>query len=203
MFNFRGDRGLQTPKLEEYFYTFASLSELIFAYALPVILNLTGFVSAVVVFKVIENEHLQNIAERTFLMTPRPKRLCTILWIYIFAGVVWIFLQLLNIVYQLSSQENLQVKYQLFEINENFEYHWVLKVSPFEKCILTLKFSLQTILISTLFIQNTVQVTILLTYSIFCILLRVHLRILTDRLIYHNIENVDWMKVSSFYWNYI
>lgn len=116
--------------LERSFNDFSSVSELIFVYTLPVILNLTGFITAVVVFKVIENEHLQNISERTFLMTPRPRRLCAVLWFYIFAGVVWIFLQLTNIVYQLSSQQSIQIKYQIFQISEESDYQWVLKVSP-------------------------------------------------------------------------
>lgn len=58
-------------------------------------------------------------------------------------------------------------------------------------------FPLQTILISTTFSQDLVQIIVLTSYSIQCYLLRRYLLILKKKLLQNTIDPLDWMRVNS------
>lgn len=65
-----------------------TIGELIFGYVIPFSLDLAGYVSAIVCCKFIDQEQLQNLIERTFLMSMQPKLLCRVLWLHILVAFI-------------------------------------------------------------------------------------------------------------------
>lgn len=74
-----------------------------YAYFIPSALHLIAYLYTVYLFRVKENEQLQNLMERAFLLSFNPanrggqKRLVRILWLFIGLGVFWIIMALITV----------------------------------------------------------------------------------------------------------
>ena len=79
-----------------------------FAYFIPSALHLIAYLYTVYLFRVKENEQLQNLMERAFLLSSNPancggqRRLVRILWFFIGLGVIWIILALTTVSFMIA-----------------------------------------------------------------------------------------------------
>ncbi|XP_060654627.1 uncharacterized protein LOC132790186 [Drosophila nasuta] len=154
-----------------------TIGELLFGYVVPSVLNLLSFVSAVLVCKVIEHEQLQNLIERVFLLSAKPKRLCRMLWFYL--GVA---LTLLLLLFAYACCVVIMQPAQIIKVA------WLAeKLRNWELC-------LRIGLLCTILLQDLVEIIILSSYYIECYLLRVHLETLSHKLLMHSIDSLDWMR---------
>lgn len=75
----------------------------IFSYLIPSILHLVAYVYTVYLFRIKENEQLQNLMERAFLLSSNSvnrgnqRRLVRILWFFIALSLVWIIIALVTV----------------------------------------------------------------------------------------------------------
>lgn len=75
----------------------------VFSYVIPSILHLVGYLYTVYLFRIKENEQLQNLMERAFLLSSNPvnrgnqKRLVRVLWLFIGMSVVWMTMALITV----------------------------------------------------------------------------------------------------------
>uniref|UniRef100_A0A0A1WUY8 Protein CrcB homolog n=1 Tax=Zeugodacus cucurbitae TaxID=28588 RepID=A0A0A1WUY8_ZEUCU len=178
--SYRGDRGfiahdqdLTNDPNSNATYT---VGQLLFGHIFPNLLNLSSFISAVIVFKILDQEQLQNLIERVFLTTLEPRHLCKLLWSYLLSGVVLLaFLFAYTIPSVLLQSRIIQVKW-------------------FTGILADWELATKIVLIITLFVQDLVEVIILANYCIQCYLLRVHISSLSHKLLMHSIETTDWMR---------
>lgn len=81
---------------------------MIFSYLLPSILHLIAYLYTIYLFRVKENEQLQNLMERAFLLSSNPinrgnqKRLVHILWLFIALSIVWMITALITVNIQMA-----------------------------------------------------------------------------------------------------
>lgn len=84
----------------------------IFSYLVPSILHLIAYLYTIYLFRIKENEQLQNLMERAFLLSSNPanrgnqRKLVWILWLFIALSLVWIIMALIT-VNVLMAQENI------------------------------------------------------------------------------------------------
>lgn len=64
--------------------------ETIFAHIVSSLLHFFGFLSALYVFRIADNEQLQNLVERVFILNIIPKKLFYVLWYQVFCGFFWL-----------------------------------------------------------------------------------------------------------------
>ena len=75
----------------------------IFSYLIPSILHLVAYVYTVYLFRIKENEQLQNLMERAFLLSSNSvnrgnqRRLVRILWFFIALSLVWIIINMVTV----------------------------------------------------------------------------------------------------------
>ena len=92
---------------------------IIFSYMIPSILHLVGYLYTVYLFRIKENEQLQNLMERAFLLSSTPgnrgnqKRLVRILWLFIGLSVVWMIMTLTTVT--------------IMMVTRNIVFQWVLE----------------------------------------------------------------------------
>ncbi|EDW73711.1 uncharacterized protein Dwil_GK19607 [Drosophila willistoni] len=154
-----------------------TIGELLFGYVVPSGLNLLGFVSAVLVCKVIDHEQLQNLIERVFLMSAKPKRLCRMLWLFLGLALTLLLLLFAYACCVVIMQPEKIIKIAwLAELLRNWEL------------------CLRVALLCTVLLQDMVEIIILSSYYIECYLLRVHLESLSHKLLMHSIDSLDWMR---------
>lgn len=72
--------------------------ETIFAYIVSSLMHFFGFLSALYVFRIADNEQLQNLVERVFILYNVPKKLFYVLWYHVFCGFFWLGLMTTYIV---------------------------------------------------------------------------------------------------------
>ncbi|XP_030375457.1 uncharacterized protein LOC115624764 [Scaptodrosophila lebanonensis] len=183
---YRGDRGFNSYRdIRPYSLessdganaTTNTIGELLFGYVVPSSLNLLGFGAAVFICKIVDHEQLQNLIERVFLMSAKPKRLCRMLWLFL--GVAFALLLLL---FAYACCVVLMQPEQIIKVA------WLAAMlQEWEAC-------LRASLLCTILLQNLVEVIILSSYYIECYLLRVHLQALSHKLLMHSIDSLDWMR---------
>ncbi|XP_046810885.1 uncharacterized protein LOC111679980 isoform X2 [Lucilia cuprina] len=182
---YRGDRGFSTntknvesidDSKDDSAYT---IGELLFGFIIPCSLDLAGYISAVIICKFIDHEQLQNLIERTFLMSMQPKKLLRTFWLHIVGAFVlcsFLYAYFVPVVI-------LQSPIIPFKRFGGLETIWQLFV--------------KVALLITLSVQNFIEIIILSSYCIECYLLKVHLLTLSQKLLLHSIESADWMRVRS------
>lgn len=88
-----GERSAQLP----------CYGNMIFSYLIPSALHLIAYIYTVYLFRIKENEQLQNLMERAFLLSSNPvnrgnqRRLVHILWLFIALSVVWMVMALITV----------------------------------------------------------------------------------------------------------
>ncbi|XP_037820637.1 uncharacterized protein LOC119609783 isoform X2 [Lucilia sericata] len=179
---YRGDRGFSTntknvesidESKDDSAYT---IGELLFGFIIPCSLDLAGYVSAVIICKFIDHEQLQNLIERTFLMSMQPKKLFRTFWLHIVGAFVLCCCLYAYFIPVVILQSPI-IPYKWFG---DLETIWQLFV--------------KVALLITLSVQNLIEIIILSSYCIECYLLKVHLLTLSQKLLLHSIESADWMR---------
>lgn len=80
----------------------------IFSYLIPSVLHLVAYLYMIYLFRIKENEQLQNLMERAFLLSSNPinhgnqKRLVHILWLFIALSIVWMIVALITVNIQMA-----------------------------------------------------------------------------------------------------
>ncbi|XP_043948175.1 uncharacterized protein LOC108022987 isoform X2 [Drosophila biarmipes] len=182
---YRGDRGFTSYRDIRPFSngtdgggaTPNTIGELLFGFIVPSGFNLMAFVSAVLVCKVIDHEQLQNLIERVFLMSAKPKRLCRMLWLFLAIALLLLIL--------LFGYACCVVMMQPSQI---------VKVSWLADALSDWEMWLRMGLLLTILLQDLVEIIILSNYYIECYLLRMHLETLSHKLLMHSIDSLDWMR---------
>lgn len=83
---------------------------IIFSYLIPSVLHLVAYLYTIYLFRVKENEQLQNLMERAFLLSSNPinhgnqKRLVHILWLFIALSIVWMIMALITVNIQMAER---------------------------------------------------------------------------------------------------
>lgn len=90
-----------------------------FSYLIPNLLHLAAYLYTVYLFRIKENEQLQNLMERVFLLSSNPvhrgnqKRLVAILWLFIVLGIIWITMAFLIVT--------------LMTVDGIVHFHWLIE----------------------------------------------------------------------------
>ncbi|XP_051162356.1 uncharacterized protein LOC127282233 isoform X2 [Leptopilina boulardi] len=154
-----------------------------FNYAIPSTLHLLGYLYTVYLFRIKENEQLQNLMERAFLLSSTPvnrgnqKRLVRILWLFIGLSGVWMLMALSTVTFMMVTQ--------------NIRFQWV------EESPQKVKELLKIILVICTLWHDMVQGTIITSYCLQGQLLISHLTFLRAKLLQHSIPPIEWMKEIS------
>lgn len=154
----------------------------IFVFAIPSLLHFLGFITAIYVFRVAENEQLQSLVERVFMLSSNPRRLVLRLWSFIVLGFIWLACST-TCVYFLAFHDVI-VMMRFNFIGFQPEYHQLL---------------LRCLLIICVFAHDLILIVVICNYSIQCFLLRRYLSSLRDKLLQNHMEPLDWMRVSFFF----
>ncbi|KAM3964725.1 uncharacterized protein ACR2FA_001115 [Aphomia sociella] len=188
---FRRDRGFcyklvplaLTSSLEYETYKEVCYGNVIFTYIGPSILHFMGFLYALYLFRISDNEQLQNLMERVFLLssyapqgmpTAKPRRLLRMLWFFIILSVFWMCLSLCS--------ANLMIA------RGNIMFRW-METSSNE-----IKILLKVLLIVCTLIHDMVQATVVASYCLQAQLLQAHLLFLKERLLNRTITPLNWMR---------
>lgn len=153
----------------------------VFVFAIPSLLHFLGFITAVYVFRVTENEQLQSLVERVFMLSSNPRRLVIRLWSFIVLGFVWLSCST-TCVYFLAFHDVIVMRFDFVGFEP--ENHQLL---------------LRCLLIFCVFSHDLILVVVICNYSIQCFLLRRYLSSLRDKLLQNLMEPLDWMRVSFFF----
>ncbi|ETN62428.1 hypothetical protein AND_005875 [Anopheles darlingi] len=161
---------------------FAGSGEAIFIYLIPALLHLNGYLLAVFIYRFADNEQLQCLVERVFILSNNPRRLVRTLWLYFGLGVGWLGA---SIAYVLLLGGDSASAYDRFT---SFRWPLHFNASP------TAPDLLRAILTVTLFCHDLVQMVVIVSYSLICYLLRCYLKALKEKLLLHTIEPLNWMR---------
>ncbi|XP_075168248.1 gustatory receptor-like Holozoa isoform X2 [Haematobia irritans] len=153
-----------------------TIGELVFGYVIPFTLDLAGYASAIICCKFIDQEQLQNLIERTFLMSMQPKRLCRVLWLHVALAFVIFGCLYAYVVPVVVMQPNI------------IKVKWLVHLET------DLRLSVKILLLTTIAVQDIIEIIILSSYCIECYLLKVHLLTLSQKLLLHSIDTRDWMR---------
>ncbi|XP_011069242.1 PREDICTED: uncharacterized protein LOC105155051 isoform X1 [Acromyrmex echinatior] len=185
---FRRDRGFcykifleqNGPDNEQQTQEPSCYGNVIFSYLIPSILHLVAYLYTIYLFRVKENEQLQNLMERAFLLSSNPinhgnqKRLVHILWLFIALSIVWIIMALVTVNIQMAER--------------NIVFQW-MENSPYQ-----VKIMLKVFLIICTLWHDMVQGTIITSYCLQGQLLMSHLYFLRGKLLQHVLLPIDWMR---------
>lgn len=184
---FRRDRGFTNttyPPIEMplQFYTPRQVTvyygETIFVYGVSSVLHFCGFLTSMYVFRIADNEQLQNLVERVFILHNIPNKLIYILWSHIGRGFLWLIIMTSYLI--VMEDDNIDI----------MKIVWFGKPTPYTQTIAKI------LLIVATFAQDLIQVIVLTSYSIQCYLLRRYISILKGKLLQNTIDSLDWMRVS-------
>ncbi|XP_076300023.1 uncharacterized protein LOC143218615 [Lasioglossum baleicum] len=186
---FRRDRGfcykaapfeLEIPSDTDQVQDIQCFGNVFFSYFVPSILHLMAYLYTVYLFRIRENEQLQNLMERAFLLSSNPvnrgnqRRLVRILWLFIALSVVWIITALVTV--------------NVLMAQGNIVFQW-LDHSPHQ-----VKITLKVLLIVCTLWHDMVQGTIITSYCLQGQLLLAHLYFLRGKLLHHTLPAIDWMR---------
>ncbi|XP_077298201.1 gustatory receptor-like Holozoa [Arctopsyche grandis] len=154
-----------------------------FTFFLPNTLHFIGYIYAIYLFRISDNEQLQNLMERVFLLssfppqrTPytSPRKLLRILWFYIIMSVMWMLISL-TIVSLMTSRNSI-----MFLWVENSSRYFMMAGKFF--------------IVLCTFTHDMAQATIITSYCLQAQLLTAHLYFLRNRLLTRTIAPLDWMR---------
>lgn len=158
--------------------SFMNTGEIIFIYFIPALLHLGGFATGVYVYRIADNELLQSLIERIFILSTAPKKLVLTFWAYFLCGAIWL---------------SLSITYLLTLCNQHFSISrtdWFDTLTPEMQTFFKVMFYI------TLFTHDLIQVILITSYCLQCYLLRSYLFALKEKLLLHTIEPLDWMRVN-------
>ncbi|KAL9877120.1 gustatory receptor-like Holozoa isoform 2-T2 [Glossina fuscipes fuscipes] len=143
-------------------------------FIIPSTLHLFGYVSAIIVWKLFEQEQQKNLIERVFLMTKHPKRLCRSVWLLLtFEFAIFILLYMCSKPVNWRNNEWLQ----------KLDQYWQLKI--------------KIILSTILFMQEFLEIIILSNYCVESYLLCIYITSLSEKLLLHSLDILHWMRETQ------
>ncbi|XP_063529178.1 uncharacterized protein LOC134740585 isoform X1 [Cydia strobilella] len=188
---FRRDRGFcyklvplaLESSLEYETYKQVCYGNVTLTYIGPSILHFLGFLYALYLFRISDNEQLQNLMERVFLLSSytqqgmasaNPKRLLRLLWAFIILSVLWMCLSLCSV--------------NLMMAEGTIMFRWMEQSS--KQTLLILKI----LLVACTLVHDMVQATIITSYCLQAQLLQAHLMYLKERLLNRSTTPLNWMR---------
>jgi len=103
------DQNINEPNINKQWTQESSCyGNVIFSYLIPSVLHLIAYLYTIYLFRIKENEQLQNLMERAFLLSSNPinqgnqKRLVHILWLFIALSIVWMIMALITVNIQMA-----------------------------------------------------------------------------------------------------
>ncbi|XP_045765196.1 nucleolar protein 10 [Maniola jurtina] len=188
---FRRDRGFcyklvplaLTSSFEYDAYKQVCYGNVAFTYIGPSLLHFAGFLYALYLFRISDNEQLQNLMERVFLLssyapqgtpTAKPKRLLRMLWFFIILSVLWMCMSLVSV--------------NLMMAKGTIMFRWMESSSG------EMLLGLKILLIICTLIHDMVQATVITSYCLQAQLLQAHLMFLKERLLNRTITPLNWMR---------
>ncbi|XP_013133465.1 PREDICTED: nucleolar protein 10 [Papilio polytes] len=188
---FRRDRGFcyklvplaMTSSLEYDTYKQICYGNVTLTYIGPSILHFIGFLYALYLFRISDNEQLQNLMERVFLLssyapqgsaTANPKRLLRMLWFFIILSIIWMCISLCSV--------------NLMLARGTIMFRWMENSSN------EMRLALKVLLIICTLIHDMVQATVITSYCLQAQLLQAHLLFLRERLLNRTITPLNWMR---------
>lgn len=165
---------LYTPREVTVYY-----GETIFVYGISSILHFCGFLAAIYVFRIADNEQLQSLVERVFILHHIPNKLIYILWAQPACGFVWLAVM---------------TSYLVAMEHDNID---VVKIVWFGNPTENKQTLAKALLITATFVQDLIQILVLTSYSLQCFLLRRYIYTLKDKLLQNTIDSLDWMRVCT------
>ncbi|CAH2104702.1 unnamed protein product [Euphydryas editha] len=191
---FRRDRGFcykliplaLTSSYEYDVYKQVCYGNVAFTYVGPSVLHFLGFFYALYLFRIADNEQLQNLMERVFLLssytpqgmpTAKPKRLLRMLWFFIILSILWMCISLCSV--------------NLMMAKGTIMFRW-METSSSEMIL-----GLKILLILCTLIHDMVQATVITSYCLQAQLLQAHLMFLRERLLNRTITPLNWMREIS------
>uniref|UniRef100_A0A182WUT1 Uncharacterized protein n=1 Tax=Anopheles quadriannulatus TaxID=34691 RepID=A0A182WUT1_ANOQN len=155
--------------------------EAIFIYLVPALLHLNGFILAVFIYRFADNEQLQNLIERVFILSSNPRRLVLTLWLYFGLGLVWLGVSITYVT--LIGIDGVTV-FERF-----LSFGWTGGLARWTHTGELLR----ALLSVTLFLHDLVQMVVIVSYGLMCYMLRCYLKALKEKLLLHTIEPLNWM----------
>ncbi|KAF9415061.1 hypothetical protein HW555_007217 [Spodoptera exigua] len=182
---FRRDRGFcyklvplaLTSSLEYDNYKQVCYGNVIFTYIGPSILHFVGFLYALYLFRISDNEAVAKFNGKG-MPTTKPKRLLRMLWFFIILSVIWMCLSLCSV--------------NLMLAKGNIIFRW-MENSSYE-----IRMALKVLLIICTLIHDMVQATIITSYCLQAQLLQAHLMFLKERLLNRTITPLNWMRLLKY-----
>ncbi|EAA09975.4 AGAP010540-PA [Anopheles gambiae str. PEST] len=156
--------------------------EAIFIYLVPALLHLNGFILAVFIYRFADNEQLQNLIERVFILSSNPRRLVLTLWLYFGLGLVWLGVSIAYVT--LIGIDGVTV-FERF-----LSFGWTGGLARWTHTGELLR----ALLSVTLFLHDLVQMVVIVSYGLMCYMLRCYLKALKEKLLLHTIEPLNWMR---------
>ncbi|KFB47345.1 AGAP010540-PA-like protein [Anopheles sinensis] len=164
-------------------YGLLASGEAIFIYLVPALLHLNGYIMAVFIYRFADNEQLQSLVERVFILSNNPRRLVLTLWLYFGLGLAWLAASTTYVALLGTNGANTCV--------ERFSsFQWMAGMARWEGTGELLK----VMLIVTLFFHDLVQMVVIVSYGLMCYMLRCYLQALKEKLLLHTIEPLNWMR---------
>lgn len=155
--------------------------EMIFIYIIPALLHLGGFVMAAYIYRFADNEQLQCLIERVFILCSKPRRLVATLWVYFGLGTLWLAG---SVVY---------IGMLVLQPATTLTNPTTAKLPPLLDDVLGPDYTRGLLCVALLF-HDLVQMVVIVSYSLMCFLLRCYLRGLKAKLLLHTIEPLNWMR---------
>uniref|UniRef100_A0A182YF65 Uncharacterized protein n=1 Tax=Anopheles stephensi TaxID=30069 RepID=A0A182YF65_ANOST len=173
---------LNTPE-PEHLGLLAS-GEAIFTYLVPALLHLNGYLMAVFIYRFADNEQLQSLVERVFILSSNPRRLVLTLWLYFGLGLVWLGVSIAYVTLLGVDGITVSERFLSFDWTERTMAGWATHAAEV----------LRALLIVTLFFHDLVQMVVIVSYGLMCYMLRCYLKALKEKLLLHTIEPLNWMR---------
>ncbi|XP_021705968.1 uncharacterized protein LOC5565490 [Aedes aegypti] len=155
-------------------------SEMIFIYIIPALLHLGGFVIGIYIYRFADNEHLQCLIEKVFILCNVPRRLVVTLWVYFILGALWL--------------AGSTAYVYLLTLKHSYVIASFPRWNSWDELDPTERDYVRIFLCVSLFFHDLVQVVIIISYSLMCYLLRCYLVGLKEKLLLHTIEPLNWMR---------
>ncbi|XP_058130292.1 uncharacterized protein LOC131285455 [Anopheles ziemanni] len=164
-------------------YGLLASGEAIFIYLVPALLHLSGYIMAVFIYRFADNEQLQSLVERVFILSNNPRRLVLTLWLYFGLGLGWLAASTTYVALLGTNGANAYA--------ERFgSFQWTTGMARWTGTGELLK----VMLIVALFFHDLVQMVVIVSYGLMCYMLRCYLQALKEKLLLHTIEPLNWMR---------
>uniref|UniRef100_A0A182JMN9 Gustatory receptor n=1 Tax=Anopheles atroparvus TaxID=41427 RepID=A0A182JMN9_ANOAO len=163
-------------------YGLLASGEAIFIYLVPALLHLNGYLLAVFIYRFADNEQLQSLVERVFILSNKPRRLVLTLWLYFGLGLVWLASSSSYVVLLGTDGASAFERFSSFR--------WTSALARWAGTGDLLKVMLTV----TLFFHDLVQMVVIVSYGLMCYMLRCYLQALKEKLLLHTIEPLNWMR---------